>query len=219
KAFKKQVPEWVEAAVVARARVGLIGTIERRIGAALSVPREFNKDESWTEIRAQLIEATRKAHEARAERSLGEIERELKQNLPAAPGRDDLARALIGMAFGTVTGFDQKTHRKVAMRTQRLNYFFVAADSTSDWTAADLKTDINEHLHGALEALRTVWGEAEHRRLGAAKVAELPPPLRTLLDGDETLAAALPTVATVGELSGPARDAAIEVLGNGTLMQ
>jgi preprotein translocase subunit SecA len=217
--FKKQIPDWVEAGVAGRARSGLIVSIERRVGAALSVPRDFKKDESWDEIRQQLVAATQKAHEARAERSLAEIDRELKQNLPAEPSRDDLARALISMAFGTVTGFDQKTHRKVSMRTQRLNYFFIAADSTADWTAVDLKEDIIEHLGGALEALRQLWGEAEMRRLGGSKVAEMPPQLRTLLDADPTLAEALPGATNLGDLAGPAREAAVTVLGQSTLMQ
>ena len=219
KAFKKQIPEWVETAVAGRARAGLITAIERRVGAALSVPRDLNKDESWEVIREKLVAATQQAHEARAERSLADIERDLKQHLPAEPTRDDLARALISMAFGTVTGFDQKTHRKVSMRTQRLNYYFAAADTTSDWTVADLKTDIIAHLGLAMTMLRQLWGEAEFRRLAGSKVSELPPQLRTLLDADPTLAAALPAATALSDLSGPARDAAVEVLGQSTLMQ
>src|SRR5205823_5648749 len=83
----------------------------------------------------------------------------------------------------------------------------------------DLKEDIIEHLNGALEALRQLWGEAEMRRLGGSKVAEMPPQLRTLLEADPTLAEALPGATNLGDLAGPAREAGVTVLGQSTLMQ
>ena len=43
--------------------------------------------------------------------------------------------------------------------------------------------------------------------------------MRTLLDTDPTLAAALPANTALSDLSGPARDAAVDVLGQSTLMQ
>jgi len=74
-------------------------------------------------------------------------------------------------------------------------------------------------LGTAMQMLRQLWGEAEFRRLAGSKVAELPPQLRTLFDTDATLAAALPAAAALGDLPGPAREAAVEVLGQSTLMQ
>ena len=204
--FKKQIPTWAEAAVSGRVRAGLIGSIERRIGTTLDVPREFKGDEDWDDIRQQLVDATEKSHAAKAERSLAEIERELSHNLPAKPTRDDLARALISMAFGTVTAFDNKTHRKVALRTQRLNYFLAAGDLVGDWAAADLKQDVISHLGAALKALRRIWGEAEYRRLGGLKVAEMVPALRASLEADPVVAAALPAADTLNDVTGPARE-------------
>ena len=176
-----------------RVRAGLIGSIERRLGTTLDVPRDFKSDEDWDPgRREQLVAATEKSHAAKAERSLGEIERELGQNLPAEPTRDDLARALISMAFGTVTAFDRKTHRKVALRTQRLNYFLAAGDMVADWSAADLKADVIAHLGAALKALRRIWGEEPSTAAwGGLKVAEMVPALRAALDTNPVVAAAL----------------------------
>jgi preprotein translocase subunit SecA len=224
--FKKQIPALAEAAVAGRVRAGLIGSIERRLGAQLDVPRDFKSDEDWADVREQLVAAAEKAHAAKADRSLGEIERELSQNLPPEPTRDDLTRALISMAFGTATHFDNKTHRKVALRTQRLNYFLAAGDLVADWGEADLKEDVIKHLGGALKALRRIWGEAEFRRLGGLKVAEMVPALRGALDADPEVAAALeprpplgPSVETLNDLSGPAREGAEVILGGAVVMQ
>ncbi|MGH2523415.1 MAG: hypothetical protein ACRDH2_13005, partial [Anaerolineales bacterium] len=104
--FKKQLPQWAESAVSARVRLGLITTLERRLGASLGLGREIKTDEDWNDVREQLVRAAEKTHRAKAERSLSEIERELK-DLPAEPTRGQLVRALINMAFGTASAFDQ----------------------------------------------------------------------------------------------------------------
>src|SRR5690606_12001439 len=49
--FKKQIAQWAQAAVTARVRVGLVGTIERRIGASLGLGKEFNSEENWDSLR------------------------------------------------------------------------------------------------------------------------------------------------------------------------
>ncbi|MCC7361006.1 MAG: SEC-C domain-containing protein [Anaerolineales bacterium] len=219
RAFKKEIPEWAEAATASRVRVGLVGAIERRLGAQLNIQREAKPDEIWDDVRQQLLDAAEATHTAKAARSLADIERELGQHLPAAPTRDQLTRALVSMAIGTVTGFDQKTHRKVAVRTQRLNYFFAAAQMVEDWSVADLKADVLEHLHGALAALREMWGEAEFRRLAVARPTELPPFLRQALAAAPDVSAALSVAPTLGELNGEPRAQALGLVGRGTLTQ
>src|SRR6476646_2423322 len=47
----------------------------------------------------------------------------------------------------------------------------------------------------------------------------MPPQLRALLDADPILAEALPGATNLGDLPGPAREAAVAVLGQSTLMQ
>jgi preprotein translocase subunit SecA len=161
-------------------RAGLIGAIERRVGASLGLKAEFKGDDSWDDIRQQLMDAAEKTHKARAEKSLTEIERELK-DFPNAPTPGKLLLTLVNMAYGTTTAFDQKTHRKIALRTQRLVYFYSTAEMIEDWTAAELKADLLAHLRGAFDALNRIWGEAEFRRLGGTPVAGLPEAARAKL--------------------------------------
>jgi preprotein translocase subunit SecA len=175
--LKKQVPMLAETAVSARARLGLIAAIERRIGASLSLGNALKSEEGWDAIRAQLVAAAEKSHEARAERSLTEIERELTQHLPASPTRHDLTRALINMAWGTVTDYDRQ-HKKVKRMTLRLTYVFLAAERTAQWEARRFVEEITAHLRQAYETLHRVLGELEYYRLANTRLADLPPVAR-----------------------------------------
>jgi preprotein translocase subunit SecA len=101
----------------------------------------------------------------------------------------------------------------VSLRTQRLNYFYVAADLTEEWTADDLKTEIIAHLRGALDVMRRIFGEAEQRRLANLRLADLPPVLRGVLNAEPALASALTSAGTLGELTGAEREVAMTALG------
>lgn len=216
KQFKKQIPGWAEASVSARVRASLVLAIERRVGASLGLTNVVKADADWDSVRQQLVAATEKAHQSKIERSLNEIERELK-SLPESPSRAQLTQTLISMAYGTVSAFDQKTHRKILLRTLRLTYVFLAAQSVAEWQAAELKEEIIEHLRNAVDALRQMWGEAEFRRIGSLRLADVVPAVR------EKLQPALPTDApdslTFNELSPEAAQTAREILGDQLLTQ
>jgi preprotein translocase subunit SecA len=214
---KKLLPHLAESSVSVRVRAGLIGAIERRLGASLGLGREFRSDDPWDAIRRQLLEAAEKTHRARADRGLAEIERELGNHLPPSPTRGQLIRALINMAWGTATAFDQKTHRKVALRTQRLVYFFAAAEMVEDWEAAELKDEIVAHLRGAVEAFRKLWGEAEFKRLAGlgTRLADLPPAVQSALLSQ--LGAGLAAGAPLAEINGEAQAIAQAEIGRTVL--
>jgi preprotein translocase subunit SecA len=214
--FKKQISGWAEAAVSGRVRSSLVLAIERRVGATLALSNTVKADADWDSVRQQLIAAAEKAHQNKTERSLTEIERELK-SLSDAPSRAQLTQTLINMAYGTVAAFDQKTHRKILLRTLRLTYVFLAAERVADWPAAQLKEEIIAHLRGAVDALRQMWGEAEFRRLASLRLSDLNPAAL------EKLHPALPADAsgsfTFNELSPEAAQAVREILGDQLLTQ
>ncbi|MBL8057939.1 MAG: hypothetical protein JNK29_14640, partial [Anaerolineales bacterium] len=128
-AFKRQIPEWAEAAITARTRAGLVAAIERRLGASLGLPAPARSgagpDEDWDAMRRQLLAATEQAFDARTERTLADIERELKAQ-PAldAPTPAQLARALIGTSVGRAVAFD-RNHRRLEVAVQRLHYVYL----------------------------------------------------------------------------------------------
>jgi preprotein translocase subunit SecA len=216
KQFKKQIPGWAEAAVSARVRSSLVLAIERRVGVSLGLTNVVKADADWEAVRQQLTAATDKAHRSKAERSLTEIERELK-SLPDTPSRAQLTQTLISMAYGTVSAFDQKTHRKILLRTLRLTYVFLAAESVSEWQAAELKEEIIAHLRNAVDALRQMWGESEFRRIGSLRLSDVIPAVRERLR--PALPADAPDSLTFNELSPEAGQTARQILGDQLLTQ
>jgi preprotein translocase subunit SecA len=178
-ALKRRIPELAEASVSARTRAALVAAIERRLGASLGLGRE-NKSSAETldydAVRRQLIEAAEKAFDARSQRVLADIEREVKSYFGAAPSRAQLARALWQMQFGRAVTFDPKTHKRTEVAFQRLHYVFLAAEMTQDWTTKELQEEILAHLRAAMQALLRLFGQAEHRArtLGGVAPAETP---------------------------------------------
>jgi preprotein translocase subunit SecA len=214
--FKKQITGWAEASVSARTRSSLALAIERRVGAGLGLNQSVKGDMDWDTVREQLLAAAEKAHANKAQKSLSEIERELK-SLPDAPTRHQLLQTLIRMAYGTVTAFDQKTHKKIYLRTLRLTYVFLAAESVAEWKADELKEEINDHLQNAVEALREMWGEAEFQRQAMLRLSDLLPALR-----ERVLAAIGPDVpesATLNALSPEAQQTVRAEIGRSVLTQ
>ncbi|MCS6910806.1 MAG: hypothetical protein NZM11_09620, partial [Anaerolineales bacterium] len=178
-ALKRRLPDLAEAAVSARTRAALVAAIERRLGASLGLSRE-NKSSAealdYGAVRRQLTEAAEKAFDAKSQRVLADIEREVKSYFGAAPTRAQLARALWQMQFGRTVAFDPKTHKRTEVVFQRLHYSFLAAEMTQDWTAKELQEEILAHLRAAMQALLRLFGEAEHRARtpGGVAPAETP---------------------------------------------
>ena len=204
--FKRQVEDWAEAAASTRLRNTLVAAIERRLSAPLGLTQAIKSDASWDVVRKELLDATEKTFDTRANRNLADIERELKSNVPDNASRAQCALALGALGWGRATAFD-RNHRKVEVRTQRLTYVFLAAQMTADWAAAELKDEIVDHLRKAADAQRRMFGEADFAAKSAlplASVPTLPGELRALPGG---------AVNTVGELTGEARTAAQAELG------
>jgi len=166
--FKRRLADWAEASVSARTRAGLIAAIERRLGASLGLSQTLRSDEPWDTVRQQLLQSAEKTFDAKVERVLTEVERELKSNpVLDAPNPAQLVRALQGTSVGRAVAFDRQ-HRRLEVAVQRLHYVYLAAEMTDDWTPAELKDEVLPHLRTAAEALQQLFGEAESRGRQAA---------------------------------------------------
>ncbi|MGQ0603678.1 MAG: preprotein translocase subunit SecA [Anaerolineales bacterium] len=159
-AFKRRIAELAEASVSTRARFALAAAIERRLGVSLGLSQKG--DEHWDVMRRALTEAAEKAFDTRAEKSLADIERELKSYVPDGASRAQLIRALGGMQVGRAVAFDRQ-HRRTEIAVQRLHYVYLAGEMSADWSAKELQEEILPHLRRAVDALRRHIGEAVNR--------------------------------------------------------
>jgi preprotein translocase subunit SecA len=84
-----------------------------------------------------------------------------------------------------------------------------------DWDAADFKEEIGAHLHGAVDAFRNLWGEAEFRRLAGigARVGDLPQAVQPALQSVGGIAAGT----ALGDLGAEAQAAVQSELGQAAL--
>jgi preprotein translocase subunit SecA len=159
-AFKRRLAELAETSVSARTRFALAAAIERRLGASLGLSQKT--DEDWDAMRRSLITASEKAFDTRAEKTLSDIERELKSYITDTPSQAQLIRALGGMQMGRAVAFDRQ-HRRTEVMVPRLHYPFLAGQMVDDWSTQDLQEEILPHLRHAVEALRRHIGEAVNR--------------------------------------------------------
>jgi len=162
-----QVQAYVTSTNVTR----LANTIEFRLGESLGLNGSELQELEWEDLAAKIEESVRQVLLGREEKLLGEdgqIVRELEAALERYPERDDQARIrlLVLIAQGTSTSFDSKTHRQVRQIFTRLNYVHLAGELLANASPATLEEDVLEHLQGAQEAQRHVWGQSELTRLG-----------------------------------------------------
>ncbi len=99
----------------------------------------------------------------------GQISRDLDSVLDKVgdqPLTENLAIQLLGfMSQGARMVFDQKSHRQVWQRTTRLRYVYLAAQSLAEKDAAFITADVLDHLDGARDAMKEMWGSAEWARI------------------------------------------------------
>jgi preprotein translocase subunit SecA len=107
----------------------------------------------------------------------GILTRELATVLDKSPepiSQQDIINLLTQLPQGTKAGFDKKTHQRVVVRTNRLNYFFYAAKLIEGGGAKDLTDLVLEHLERALELYKNAWGLAEWKQWSNNSLSDLP---------------------------------------------
>lgn len=158
----------------------VVGTLQRRVDDLDLRPAQFQGME-WAEISDQILnqlDATLARRTDQLAAPGGAIDRDLEIAFDKVGDSqlnlDDNLRALMGllavMSQGTRVSFDRKTHRRGQQQVIRLTHFFHAARLIADRPPDALEEYILDHLEGAQEAQRKLWGRYEYGRLATAEV-------------------------------------------------
>lgn len=174
-AFRRRVPELVEASLGLRIWAGLVQTVENRIGESLDLEKRVSFPIDWDDAAEMLQDALQRVWQARMERLLEEVDRDLERELGRRDdfGDADIIAALVQMSYGQRMVFDRKSHQRRAAIVARLSYAFSAADLLDTEDPEALTERVLRHLEGAQETLDDTMGEAELRRAASPAVTDL----------------------------------------------
>ncbi len=221
-----EVHAQVETQLISQSITRLIGAVERRMEEGLDVtPSELNERE-WDEIEDLIMQAIEALYDKRRDRLLGEggqIARDLEQALAktdASLGANAIYQLLMMMPQGARAAFDKKTHRRVLLRTTRLNYVYHAAQLLDGKEDEHLSQEVLEHLEGAQSLMHRAWGVAEWNRLAPQTAAELDQSAQSVLKnglGENTFLSILSQ--PLSSLSGEDREKAVDSFGRKALSE
>ncbi|MDZ7844031.1 MAG: hypothetical protein U5K99_04410 [Anaerolineales bacterium] len=176
--IEEQVAEYLMGLELKR----LVGAVERIMGEPLEL-EEFDFEQSdWDDLREEIKDRVRELFETRTDRYLGDpqeglIIKSIQSTLNGFPegelGENQMMELLESMAEGRRATFDKKSHRRVWLRTNRLNYSFYAADILSSRSRETIEKDAVDHLVSAQRRILNAWGRSESTRLADNALADL----------------------------------------------
>jgi preprotein translocase subunit SecA len=221
-----EVHAQVETQISIQAITRLLGSIERRLENSLELNPASLAEMDWKQIEDSIIEAVEAFNLRRRDKlvgSDGQIHRDLDSLLARADGQlnaNSLYQLLLILPQGARAAFDRKTHRRVLVRTTRLNYVYYAGHLLQGRETDEITQDVLAHLQKAKTILQQAWGAAEWTRLAASSIGDLDNAAQKAISGalgDEAYlsAAAQP----LGTLEPGARGEVIEALGNRALTE
>jgi preprotein translocase subunit SecA len=181
--FRGNIPQLIESGLSLRIWAGLLQAVERRVGETLNLEPQMITPIDWYAAGERLREAFSRAWEARTERLLTEIERDLENTLGRVDQVDEgvINRLLVRMSYGQKAYFDRKTHQRQSVVIARLSYVYSAARSLEGEDPTTLMERVKSHLEGARDALQQRLGRAEFARLAGNKLDELDQRVRDTL--------------------------------------
>jgi preprotein translocase subunit SecA len=147
----------------------LISAIERRLDESLNLTLTNISVDDWNELENIFTQSIKTVFEYRHERYLGngddglithEIDNYLEK-LPDSLSEQDLLKILIMLPQGNRVVFDKKTHKRMNLSTNRLTYFYYAAQLINKEEVVDISKQVLEHLESTLDSLKSAWGEYE----------------------------------------------------------
>lgn len=180
--LRKMIPELVEASLGARVWAGLVQTIERRLGEALTLQAPLTMPIDWYGAEAMLLDALRNAWDQRSARLQEEISRDLDLAMKGASFTDAFViQLLVMMSYSQRTFFDRKTHQKRTITLPRLSYANASAELIEGIDLKALQEKILEHLEEAQVAIQRLLGQSEINRLRSSRVDDLEPRIQSWL--------------------------------------
>jgi preprotein translocase subunit SecA len=173
----------VEASLGVRVWAGLVQALERRVGESLGLEQKLTMPIDWDQAAGQLQDALTSVWQARSEKTLTDLDRELASAIRSAGTIDDALKLnlLVQSSYGRREYFDPKTHQRRAVRVARLSYPFMAAELLDVKDPRDLQAKVLEHLDGAASALKLNLGRSEIARLGGNRLDQMDPRWQDML--------------------------------------
>ena len=174
-----EVHAQVEEQIVTQSITRLVGSVERRLEEPLNISAADLSQRDWDEIDQLILRSIDTLYEKRRERLLGaagQIAHDLENALSrvdSSLNANSIYQLLLMMPQGSRAAFDKKTHRRVLLRTTRLNYIYYAAQFLDGRETENISQDVLEHLEGAQALMQQAWGVAEWNRLYGSSIAEL----------------------------------------------
>lgn len=218
-----QIREQVDSQLTSATLDRLVGALKRRLDGFNLAPADL-QGKDWLELSDDVLDEVEAVFERRKSALLGpngQVASDLDQALSrlpegVMPADSDLLRLLLAIGQGTRVSFDAATHRKTFQMYLRLNYIYYAARLLGGRQAAELRSEVLEHLRGAKEANRRALGLADWNRLSAADVtlSQLDERVRTRLAnrfGSERMEELLEQ--PLRSFSPEDRDIVVEILG------
>lgn len=163
----------------------LIGAAERILGDPLELAPEDFGERDWDSIGETLSGEIEDIFQSRREHYIadsddpdrGRIAKSLRRAIKEVDHRElsdqDLIYLLGVMREGRRATFDKKSHRRVWVRTTRLNYVYFAAQLFLEKMDLDLTEDVLDHLKSAQNKIQLAWGQNERKRLSEVSLSDL----------------------------------------------
>jgi preprotein translocase subunit SecA len=168
----------------------LVGAVERVLGTELELEDIDSAGLEWEDLGEILQDRIQEIFKERriqyledSEQSLilKSIDRAAQELNPAALDQDAMITLLAAMAEGRRAAFDKKSHKRIWLRTKRLNYLFYGAHLMENIPPEVLQERIIDHYQTAQTVMQEAWGRSELNRLSETYLGGLEEDLLELI--------------------------------------
>jgi preprotein translocase subunit SecA len=178
-----QIVNWLRDVEIRR----LVGAVERVLGTELELEDLDSTGLEWEDLGKILQNKIQTVFQERQIQYLEDsdqaliqksIERAAQDLNPESLDQDGVITLLAAMAEGRRAAFDKKSHKRIWLRTKRLNYLFYGAQLMGKISSEELQERIIDHYQTAQTVMQKAWGRSELNRLSETSLGELEENLR-----------------------------------------